>query len=118
MPTLISVRYDEQQLLDLAGRARIQGVRRGYLHKADPKLKKLTHRWCCVYKNFFFYFESESVPKPLGVVLLEGCTCRPVEQDAREVEVSRTACACARLQVRASASDRVSSARRERFKFS
>lgn len=102
MPTLISVRYDEQQLLDLAGRARIQGVRRGYLHKADPKLKKLTHRWCCVYKNFFFYFESESCPKPLGVVLLEGCTCRPVEQDAREVEVSGAVCVCARLQVRAS----------------
>lgn len=79
MPTLISIRYDEQQLLDLAAKARVQGARRGYLHKADPKLKKLTQRWCCVYQNFFFYFESESCPKPLGVVVLEGCTCRPVD---------------------------------------
>ena len=100
MPTLttISIRFDEQQLLDLAAKARVQGNKRGYLHKADPKLRKLTLRWCCVYQNFLFYFESESCTKPLGVVFLECCTCRPVDQigvPARDVDVSL----CCRLYV-------------------
>ena len=80
MPTF-SIRYDEQQLLDMAAKARVQGCKKSYLHKAvDPKLKRLSQRWCCVYQNMLFYFESESVTKPLGVVLLEGCVCKPVEQ--------------------------------------
>lgn len=83
---------DEQQLLDIAAKARIHGCKRGYLLKADSsKLKRLANRWCCVFNNTLFYFESESVPKPLGVVFLEGTSCRPVEQiglPAREVEVT------------------------------
>lgn len=87
-----SLRLDEQQLLELAARARVHGSRRGYLHKADSKLKKLHLRWCCVYQNFLFYFESESCTKPLGVVFLEGTICRPAEQlglPIRDVEVKR-----------------------------
>ena len=92
MPTLttVSIRFDEQQLLDLAAKARVQGEKRGYLHKADMKLKKLTQRWCCVFHNFLFYFESESCTKPLGVVFLEGCLCRAVDQvgvPIRELQV-------------------------------
>ena len=79
MPTF-SVRYDEQQLLDIAAKARVQSSKKSYLHKSDPKLKKLTQRWCCVFQNMLFYFESESVTKPLGVVMLEGCQCKAVEQ--------------------------------------
>ena len=75
-----AIRFDEQQLLDMAAKARVQSSKKGYLHKSDPKLKRLTQRWCCIYQNMLFYFESESVPKPLGVVLLEGCSCKPVEQ--------------------------------------
>lgn len=90
MPTL-SLRLDEQQLLELAAKARVHGCKRGYLFKADSsKLKRLSNRWCCVFSNTLFYFESESVPKPLGVVFLEGTSCRPVEQiglPGREVEV-------------------------------
>ena len=93
MPTLptFSLRFDEQQLVDLAAKARVQGTKRGYLHKSDSKLKKLTQRYCCVFSNLLFYFECESCTKPLGVVFLEGCTCLPVDQiglPAREVEVS------------------------------
>ena len=87
MPSF-SVRFEEQQLLDLAGRARVHCCRKGYLHKSDAKLKKLSSRWCCIYLNFFFYFESESIPKPLGVILLEGCECKamePVGSAANEV---------------------------------
>ena len=87
MPTF-SIRLDEQQLLDLAAKARLHCSKKAYLHKsADPKLKKLTQRWCCLYQNLLFYFESESVPKPLGVVLLEGSVCKPVEQ-AGQTEVN------------------------------
>ena len=89
MPTFFP-RFDEQHLVDLAARARVQGCKRAYLHKTDSKLKKLTLRWCCIYQNMLFYFEGESVPKPLGVVFLEGCQCRSVEQiglPVRDVEV-------------------------------
>ena len=75
-----AIRFDDQQLLDMAAKSRVQGSKRAYLHKSDPKLKRLSQRWCCIYQNMLFYFESESVPKPLGVVLLEGCVCKPVEQ--------------------------------------
>ena len=91
MPTL-SLRLDEQHLLDLAAKARAHGCKRGYLLKGDSsKLKRLSNRWCCVYSNTLFYFESESVPKPLGVVFLEGTNCVPVEQiglPGREIEVT------------------------------
>lgn len=90
MPTL-SLRLDEQQLLEMAAKARVHGCKRGYLLKGDSaKLKRLNNRWCSVYNNTLFYFESESVPKPLGVVFLEGTNCRPVEQiglPGREIEV-------------------------------
>ena len=79
MPTF-SIRFDEQQLLDLAAKARVNSCKRGYLHKSDPRLKKLTQRWCCIYQNLLFYFESESVTKPAGVILLEGCVCKSVEE--------------------------------------
>lgn len=80
MPTF-AIRYDEQQLLDIVAKARVQCSKKSYLHKSDHKLKKLTHRWCCVYQNLLFYSESESA-KPLGVILLEGCVCRAVEPAA------------------------------------
>lgn len=80
------MRFDEQQLVELAAKARVQGCKKAYLHKSDPKQKRLVQRWCCVYQNFLFYFESESVPKPLGAVLLEGCVCK-AEQTVGQTEV-------------------------------
>lgn len=89
MPTLpnFSLKFDEHQLFDLAVKARVRGVKRGYLHKAaDAKLKKLVPRWCCLFQNFLFYYESESVTKPTGVVFVEGTVCKPVDQLGRDVE--------------------------------
>lgn len=96
-----SIRFDEQQLLDIAAKARVQSCKKGYLHKSDPKLKKLTQKWCCIYQNMFFYFESESVPKPLGVVLLEECTSKPVEQAGGQpaTEVINKGCWCKLTQL-------------------
>ncbi len=79
MPTN-TIRFEELQLLELAAKARAHGCKKAYLQKCDQKLKKLSQRWCCLYRNFLFYFEGESSPKPLGVVFLEGTNCRPVEQ--------------------------------------
>jgi len=103
MPTF-AIRYDEQQLLDIAAKARVQCSKKAYLHKSDPKLKKLSPRWCCVFQNMLFYFESESVTKPLGVVLLEGCVCRPVPveqvgQASTEVREEEGGRVCASHQV-------------------
>ena len=88
MPTITqSVKFDEQHLQDLAGKARTLGCKKGYLNKADPKQKKLHTRWCCVYQNFFFYFESESCTRPLGVIFLEGTQCKEVSSVAGQKEV-------------------------------
>ena len=91
MPTIMqSVKYDDQHLQDLAHKARARGsTKRGYLMKADPKQKKLHARWCCVYQNFFFYFESESCTRPLGMIFLEGTLCKEVPSVAGQKEVSK-----------------------------
>ena len=62
-----AIRFDEQQLLDMAAKARLQCSKKAYLHKSDAKLSRLKQRWCCIYQNMLFYFESESIPKPVGV---------------------------------------------------
>ena len=89
MPTITqSVKYDEHHLQDLALKARGRGsIKRGYLLKADPKQKKMHTRWCCVYQNFFFYFESESCTRPLGVIFLEATLCKDVASVAGQKEV-------------------------------
>jgi hypothetical protein len=93
MPTITqSVKFDDQHLQDIANKARGHGSRRGYLLKADPKQKKLQQRWCCVYKNFFFYYESESCPRPLGVIFLEGTQCKEVSSVAGQREGGFTVC--------------------------
>lgn len=87
MPTITqTVKFDEQHLQDLAIKARGLGCKRGYLLKADPKQKKVQQRWCCVYQTFFFYFESESCTRPLGVVFLEGTLCKAVSSIAGQRE--------------------------------
>lgn len=91
MPTITqTVKFDEQHLQDLAIKARGLGCKRGYLLKADPKQKKVQQRWCCVYQTFFFYFESESCTRPLGVVFLEGTLCKAVSSIAGQREVIST----------------------------
>ena len=88
MPTLptSAVRVEEHQLHELASRARKRPAKQGYLQKAaDAKAKKFAQRWCCIYQNLLFYFEAEASSKPLGMILLEGCSCKPVELPDKEV---------------------------------
>lgn len=72
MPLL---RFDEE----VAANAKLHASKKGYLHKADVKFKKLSLRWCCVRYNVLFVFESESCPKPLYSIFLEGAVCKPLE---------------------------------------
>lgn len=84
------IRIEEFQLLELASRARTASSRQGYLMKGDQKGKKFIQRWCCIYKNMLFYFESEASAKLLGLVLLEGSECKAldmIESSERQMEV-------------------------------
>ena len=83
MPTLqgSAVKVDENQLLELASLARKCPFKRGPLQKADAKGKKSSQRWCYIYQNMLFYYETETSSKPLGMLLLEGAMCRPLDRD-------------------------------------
>ncbi|KAL5481996.1 hypothetical protein EMCRGX_G022274 [Ephydatia muelleri] len=65
---------------DIAADAKLHASKKGYLHKADVKFKKLSLRWCCIRHNVLFVFECESCTKPLYSIFLEGATCKPLEE--------------------------------------
>ena len=81
MPTLqmTSVRVEEHQLLELGARAKRQPTKQGFLHKCDGKGKHCQKRWCCLYRNFLFTYETEMCTKPSCLFLLEGCLCKAGE---------------------------------------
>ena len=81
MPTLqmTSVRVEEYQLLELGARAKRQPTKQGFLQKCDGKGKHGQKRWCCLYRNFLFAYETETCSKPSGLLLLEGCLCKAGE---------------------------------------
>ena len=77
------MRVNEDQFLVLAIKAKGQATKCGYLYKksgkkqaADSQTVRLQKRWYVLYYNLLFYYESESSPKPLGVIIIEGCSCR------------------------------------------
>lgn len=65
---------------DLVADAKLHASKKGYLHKADVKFKKLSLRWCCVRHNILFVFECESCTKLLYSIYLEGVACKPLEE--------------------------------------
>ena len=90
MPTLqgSAVKVDENQLLELASIARKCPFKRGSLQKADAKGKKSSQKWCYIYQNMLFYYETEASSKPLGMLLLEGAICKPLDRDVSTAPVS------------------------------
>ena len=91
---MFSVRIEDFQLSELSSRAKKQPAKQGLLRKVDLKGKKSSEKWCCVYQNFLFYYETVTSPKPSGVVLLEGCLCTSATVDlpectSRDKEVSK-----------------------------
>ena len=71
------MRVDDAQLLCLSEKARTNGAITGVLMKksGEPRIQRWQRRYCCIYRNILFYFESERSAKPSGVVFLEHCTC-------------------------------------------
>jgi len=72
-----NMRFDDAQLLCLSEKARTNGTITGVLVKksGEPRIQRWQRRYCCIYRNMLFYFESERSAKPNGVVFLEHCTC-------------------------------------------
>ena len=74
----LNVKVNELQILHLAVLAKNFPTKCGYLEKksgkkvVDQTSVRWQRRWCAVYYNFMFYYETESSPKPQGVILLDG----------------------------------------------
>ena len=71
------MKVDESQLVCLSEKARVnEGIKGTLLLKSgEPRIHRWHRRYCCVYRNMLFYFESEGSAKPSGVIFLEHCTC-------------------------------------------
>ncbi|EHB09684.1 Ras-specific guanine nucleotide-releasing factor 2 [Heterocephalus glaber] len=70
-----SVRYNEGHALHLAGLARREGTKRGFLSRRAAEASRWHEKWFALYQNVLFYFEGEQSGRPAGVYLLEGCSC-------------------------------------------
>ena len=79
------MRLNEDQFQVLALKARGRSARCGYLYKksgkkqaSDAQTVRLQKRYYVLYYNMMFYYEQEFSPKPLGVIMIEGCACRKI----------------------------------------
>ncbi len=94
--TMSSIRMDDNQLIAVSQKARRNPTKEGYLCRIDTaKGKRGTEKWCVVYCNMLFYFDSMTSLKPAGVIFLEERLCRPAVSDSQsecppgyDVEVS------------------------------
>ena len=72
------IRFNDNQLLYLASRAKQENTISGFLYKKSSDLGKWQLRWFVLYQNLLMYFESDTATRPSGVALLEGSYCDPV----------------------------------------
>ncbi|XP_041937314.1 ras-specific guanine nucleotide-releasing factor 2 isoform X2 [Alosa sapidissima] len=70
-----SVRYNEGHALYLSVIARKEGTKRGYLSKKTTENSRWNEKYFALYQNVLFYFENDQSTRPLGIYLLEGCSC-------------------------------------------
>ncbi|XP_017771929.1 PREDICTED: ras-specific guanine nucleotide-releasing factor 2-like isoform X2 [Nicrophorus vespilloides] len=68
-------RINEAQLILLAEKAASDYSLCGYLRKRCSDSDRWQQRWFVLYQNYLFYYETESIDKPSGVLFLEGCYC-------------------------------------------
>ncbi|XP_065059663.1 ras-specific guanine nucleotide-releasing factor 1-like [Rhopilema esculentum] len=80
------MRLNEDQFQVLALKARGRSARCGYLYKksgkkqaSDAQTVRLQKRYYVLYYNMMFYYEQEFSPKPIGVIMIEGCACRKID---------------------------------------
>ncbi|KAL8614614.1 hypothetical protein ACOMHN_003347 [Nucella lapillus] len=69
------IRFNDSQLLYLAGKAKQENTICGFLYKKSSDLGKWQMRWFLLYQNLLMYFESDTASRPSGVALLEGSYC-------------------------------------------
>ncbi|XP_024614240.1 sesquipedalian-1 [Neophocaena asiaeorientalis asiaeorientalis] len=48
----------------------------GFLYKKGGRHAAYHRRWFVLRGNMLFYFEDAASREPVGVIILEGCTCR------------------------------------------
>jgi len=70
-----SIRVNEAQLMYLASKAKLDSTLSGPLWKRRDDTGKWQLRWFALYRNFLFYYENDTCPKPSGLALLEGSYC-------------------------------------------
>lgn len=73
-----SVRYNEGHALYLSVIARKEGTKRGFLSKKTTENSRWNEKYFALYQNVLFYFENDQSTRPLGIYLLEGCSCERV----------------------------------------
>lgn len=82
LPTILmarqSFKVNEEHLLNLAIKARLENRECGYLSRRggqDPSStpNKWQLKWFVLYQNLLFYYENVNSTKPQGVYFLESC---------------------------------------------
>ncbi|CAF0931183.1 unnamed protein product [Adineta steineri] len=82
LPTILmtrtSFKVNEDHLLNLAIKARLENRECGYLSRRggqDPSSSpnKWQSKWFVLYQNLLFYYDNVNSPKPQGVYFLESC---------------------------------------------
>ena len=82
LPTILmtrtSFKINEEHLLNLAIKARLENRECGYLSRRggqDPSSSpnKWQLKWFVLYQNLLFYYENVNSTKPQGVYFLESC---------------------------------------------
>ncbi|XP_070543537.1 ras-specific guanine nucleotide-releasing factor 2-like isoform X2 [Ptychodera flava] len=81
-----AIRLNENQLLNLASKARTDHTVAGYLYKKSADTGKWQQRWFALYQNLLFYYENDSTTKLSGVALLEGCYCERLTLSKKDNE--------------------------------
>ncbi|XP_041368300.1 ras-specific guanine nucleotide-releasing factor 2-like isoform X2 [Gigantopelta aegis] len=69
------LRFNESQLLYLAGKAKHENTICGNLYKKSSDTGKWQLRYFILYQNVLFYYENDSSIRPSGAALLEGSYC-------------------------------------------
>lgn len=78
LTTRTSFKVNEEHLLNLAIKARLENRECGYLSRRggqDPpsSSNKWQLKWFVLYQNLLFYYENVNASKPQGVYFLESC---------------------------------------------
>ncbi|CAM4810531.1 unnamed protein product, partial [Rotaria magnacalcarata] len=76
--TRTSFKVNEEHLLSLAIKARLENRECGYLSRrggsdSSSSPNKWQLKWFVLYQNLLFYYENVNSPKPQGVYFLESC---------------------------------------------